>query len=73
MDDKTRVGGACSSRHGRMLPNTIRGIICGSSNCGKTNVMLSLLESTHGVCFENVYVYSKLLHQPKYQYLEKLF
>lgn len=73
IDDKTRVGGACPSRHGRMLPNTIRGIICGPSNCGKTNVMLSLLESTHGVRFENVYVYSKSLHQPKYQYLEKLF
>ena len=34
--------------------------------------MLSLLESPHGVRFENVYVYSKSLHQPKYLYLEKL-
>lgn len=30
-------------RHGDLLPNTIRGIICGPSNCGKTNVILSLL------------------------------
>lgn len=73
MDEKTRVGGAYVSRHGRMLPNTIRGVICGPSNCGKTNVMISLLESPHGIRFENVYVYSKSLHQPKYQYLEKLF
>ncbi|KYN16041.1 hypothetical protein ALC57_11710 [Trachymyrmex cornetzi] len=27
----------------------------GPSNCGKTNVLISLLESTHGVRFENVY------------------
>ena len=72
MDDKTRGVREESSRHGRMLPNTIRGIICGPSNCGKTNVMLSLLESPHGVRFENVYVYSKSLHQPKYRYLERL-
>ena len=59
-------------RHGNMLPNSIRGIICGPSNCGKTNVLISLLESPHGVRFENVYVYSKSLQQPKYQYLENL-
>jgi len=41
-------------------------------NCSKTNVLISLLESPHGVRFENVYVYSKLLQQPKYQYVEKL-
>ena len=50
-------------KHGNMLPNSIRGIICGPSNCGKTNVLISLLESPHGVRFENVYVYSKSLQQ----------
>lgn len=72
MDDKTQ--GVCEKacRHGKMLPNTIRGIICGPSNCGKTNVMISLLESPNGVRFENVYVYSKSLNQPKYRYLERL-
>ncbi|XP_011860347.1 PREDICTED: zinc finger BED domain-containing protein 4-like [Vollenhovia emeryi] len=74
-DDRLRsMGGdnAEKRKHGTMLPNTIRAIICGPSNCGKTNVLISLLESPHGVCFENVYVYSKSLQQPKYQYLEKL-
>ncbi|XP_011698121.1 PREDICTED: uncharacterized protein LOC105456047 [Wasmannia auropunctata] len=55
-----------------MLPTSIRGIICGPSNCGKTNVLISLLESPHGVRFENVYIYSKSLQQPKYQYLESI-
>lgn len=56
-----------------MLPNTIRGIICGPSNCGKTNVVISLLESPNGLRFENIYVYSKSLQQAKYKYLEQLF
>lgn len=59
-------------KHGTLLPNTVRAIICGPSNCGKTNILISLLESPHGLRFENVYVYSKSLQQPKYQYLEKL-
>lgn len=59
-------------RHGALLPGTIRGIICGPSNCGKTNLLLSLIESPNGVRFENIYVYSKSLHQSKYQYLEAI-
>lgn len=49
-----------------------RGIIVGRSNCGKTNVMISLLEHPNGLRFENVYLYCKSLEQPKYQYLRKL-
>jgi len=48
-------------------------IVCGLLNCDKTNVLISLLESLHGVRFENVYVYSKSLQQPKYRYLSNLF
>jgi len=55
-----------------MLPSTVRAIVCGPSNCGKTNVLISLLENPYGVRFENVYVYLKSLQQPKYQYLENL-
>ena len=72
-DDKSQMmSPKTRRRHGSMLPNTIRCLICGPSNCGKTNVLVSLLESPHGVRFENVYVYSKSLQQPKYQYLENL-
>ncbi|KYN08180.1 hypothetical protein ALC62_00835 [Cyphomyrmex costatus] len=59
-------------RHGPALPSSIRCIICGPSNCGKTNMLLSLIESPHGLRSENVYVYSKSLFQPKYRYLEEL-
>lgn len=60
------------NRHGSLLPNTIRCIIAGPSNCGKTNVVISLLEHPNGLRFENVYVYSKSLYQPKYTYLSQL-
>lgn len=59
-------------RHSSLLPNSIRALIVGPSNCGKTNVMLSLIESPNGLKFENIYVYSKSLYQPKYEYLKKL-
>lgn len=49
-----------------------RGLIVGRSGCGKTNVMISLLEHPNGLRFENVYLYSKSLYQPKYVYLREL-
>lgn len=58
--------------HGYLLPNSIRCIISGPSNCGKTALMLSLLQDLNGLRFENVYVYSKSLHQPKYKLLQNL-
>lgn len=60
------------SRHGKLLPNTIRCIICGPSNCGKTNLVIGLLLHENGLKFRNVYLYSKTLHQPKYIFLENV-
>lgn len=59
-------------RHSTLLPNSIRALIVGPSNCGKTNVMISLIESPNGLSFKNIYIYSKSLYQPKYRYLRKL-
>lgn len=58
--------------HSLLLPNRIRCIICGPSNCGKTNVMLSLLMHKNGLKFRNVYLYSKTTFQPKYQFLNEV-
>lgn len=61
-----------SKRHGPLLPNTIRAVFCGPSNCGKTNALLSLIVHPNGLRFVNIYVYSKSLNQPKYQFLQEL-
>lgn len=58
--------------HSPLLPSSIRAVICGPSNCGKTNAMLSLLINPYGLKFENIYIYSKSLHQPKYQILAEI-
>lgn len=59
-------------KHSKLFPNSIRCIICGPSNCGKTNVIISLLEDPNGLRFENVYIYSKSLYQTKYKYLKTI-
>lgn len=62
-----------AKRHSKLLPNSIRCIIAGPSNCGKTNLLINLIISEHGLKFENIYIYSKTLWQPKYKYLSELF
>lgn len=57
------------SKHSSLFPNSIRALICGPSACGKTNLMIHLLTNPNGLKFENLYVYSKSLYQPKYTYL----
>lgn len=59
-------------RHSDLLPNTVRMIIAGSSGTGKTNVLLSLIESENGLKFENLYLYCKTLDQDKYKYLNQI-
>ncbi|XP_043469606.1 uncharacterized protein LOC122503211 [Leptopilina heterotoma] len=41
------------NRHGNLLPNSVRAIFCGPSNCGKTNALLALLIHPNGLRFEN--------------------
>ena len=59
-------------KHGNMLPVSIRAIVYGSSNCDKTNVLISLLESLHDYDSRCICIYSKLLRQSKYRYLANL-
>lgn len=59
-------------KHNELFPNSIRCIIAGPSNCGKTTALISLLLSENGVKFENLYIFSKSFFQPIYQYLYKV-
>ena len=58
--------------HGCLLPHSIRAVFYGLSNCGKTNALLALILHPNGLKFDNVYVYSKSLKQPKYKFLERI-
>lgn len=59
-------------RHGPLFPSNIRCLLVGPSSCGKTNVIINLLEHENGPRFENVYIYCKSLRQDKYKYLKEL-
>lgn len=61
------------NKHGPLLPNSIRCLICGPSGCGKTNILLTLLLDVNGLKFQNVYLYSKSLNQSKYLFLGEVF
>lgn len=69
VDERTTVNATKSKRHSELLPNNVRCIIAGPSGSGKTNVLISLIESVHGLKFENLYLYSRTLEQNKYKYL----
>lgn len=60
-------------KHGPLLPDSIRAIFCGPSACGKTNALISLIIHPNGLKFANIYIYSKSLNQPKYEFLKELF
>lgn len=65
-------GNTKQKRNGSLLPDNIRALIVGPSDCGKTNIVLSLLTHPEGLRFEHVYVFSKTLYQPKYQLLQEI-
>lgn len=47
------------SRHGPLLPETIRAILVGPSGSGNTNIMYNLITHVNGLKFENIYLFSK--------------
>lgn len=71
-DSFTTNGEQRHKKHGKLLPSTIRCIICGPSNCGKTNLLFNLLFNENGLSFNNLYVFSKSLNQPKYKFLSRV-
>jgi len=58
-------------KHGNMLPISIRGVICGPSNYGKTNVLISLLENSLAYA-SRMCICTRSQQQPKYRYLKNL-
>ena len=49
------------------MPDVFRMLICGPSNSGKTNILLHMLYEL--LKFDKIYLFSRNLHQNKYQAL----
>ena len=57
-----------------LLPSpTIRMLIIGRSGCGKTSLLLKMLLENGWLDYNELYVYSKSLHQPEYKILKAGF
>ena len=57
----------------KLLPPSIRGLIVGKSNCGKTTVLLNLLLKSDWLDYDHLYVFGKSLHQKEYTILKAGF
>ncbi len=54
-----------------LLPDNIRGLLIGSSNCGKTTLLLNLLLQPGWLDYDHLYVFGRSLHQREYVILKK--
>ena len=57
----------------RLLPSSIRGLIVGRSNSGKTILLLNLLLKKGWLDYNNLLVFGNSLHQEEYQIIQKGF
>ena len=46
-----------------LLPQNIRGLVVGKSNCGKTTLLLDLLLQPDWLDYNHLYVFGNSLHQ----------
>ena len=61
-----------TSRHKKpLLPASIRGLIVGKSNCGKTVLLLNLLLKDDWLDYNNLLVFGNSLHQPEYRVIKE--
>lgn len=60
-------------KHSLFFPRRhLRMLIIGQSGAGKTNALIGMIGHPNGLRFENIYIYSRSLHQPKYEYLRSI-
>ena len=56
-----------------LLPQNIRGLIIGKSNCGKTTLLFNLLLQPGWLDYNHLYVFGNSLHQSEYKILKRGF
>jgi len=72
-DDVSEKSSKVNYRHSPLFgSDNLRALIVAPSGGGKTNLMLDLLIHENGLRYKNIYLYSKTLNQPKYEFLAKV-
>src|SRR6266853_259466 len=56
-------------KNSTLLPNSIRGLIIGESESGKTHLLFRMLLQDDFIDYNNLVIFSKSLNQPEYQVL----
>ena len=56
-----------------LFPKSIRGLLVGKSNCGKSTLLMNLLLKPDWLDYDHLYVFGKSLHQKEYKILKSGF
>ena len=63
----------CKAQNHFLLPKSIRGLIIGTSGCGKTTCLNNLLLQEGFLDYDNLLVFGPSLHQPEYRIIKAAF
>ena len=72
-DFKVWIDKAEKFRNDDLLPDSIRALLIGSSNSGKTTLLFRMLLQPGFLDYDSLYIFSKSLHQTEYKILIKGF
>ena len=70
---KLTINSSRAREHNPLLPSSLRGLIIGRSNSGKTVLLLNLLLRDRWLDYNNLLVFGNSLHQEEYQIIKKGF
>ncbi len=57
-------------QNNKLFPASIRALVVGKSNCGKTTLMLNLLLKPGWLDYDHLYIFGNSLHQKEYKILK---
>ena len=72
MEVKAGYAWNCSEKEMKndvLLPRSIRGLVIGKGNCGKTTLLLNLVLQPNWLDYNHLYTFGRSLHQMEYKIL----
>ena len=67
LDFKVRISNKPQFTNDPLVPNSIRGLLIGASNCGKSSLLFRMILQPNFIDYDNLYIFSKSLNQQEYQ------